>query len=112
MPGPPIPDARSVSLACSSRRQSRINGSIVRDLDEVLVGVADIDRLDRADRPGARSGTRDDRHAASFEMRGHVVERDLGDEAEIARAGRRLIGNETRYVVGGMKVDLLPPLAR
>src|SRR5437870_2462065 len=69
-------------------------GSVIRDLDQVLVGVADIDGLDGADRTGARPGPGDDRHAAAREMRGDLGERRLGDEAQIARARRRLVGDE------------------
>ena len=44
-------------------------GSVIRDFDQVLVGVADIDGLDRADGAGARAGTRNDRDVAALQMR-------------------------------------------
>jgi hypothetical protein len=40
-------------------------------------------------------------------MRGHLGERKLGDEAQIARARGRLVGDETGHVIGRMQVDLL-----
>src|SRR5438034_1065902 len=49
-------------------------GSIIRDFDEVVVGIADIDRLDRADGAGARSRPGDHRDTAFLEVRN-----DLGE---------------------------------
>src|SRR5258708_22011152 len=82
-------------------------GLIVRKLDEVVVGVADIERGDRADSPGTRSWPGDDRHAAFVDVLDDLGDRRLGDKAEIARPRGRLIGDKPRDVVGGMQVNLL-----
>src|SRR5205085_10893886 len=58
--------------------------SVGRNFDRVLVGVVDIDRLDRADRAGARS-LHPDRHAACFEMRRDLADRGFGNEADMRR---------------------------
>src|SRR5215475_3343776 len=81
--------------------------SVIRDLDKVLVGVADVDGLYRADGAGARAGTGNDRHAAMPEMHDDLGDRRLGDKAEIAGAGGRLVGDEPRNVVGRMQIDFL-----
>src|ERR1700726_2113415 len=86
--------------------------SVIRDLDQVLVGVADIDGLDRADRARAWSRPGHDRHAALREMRHHLGKRRLGDEAQIARARCRSVGDEARDIVGRMQIDLLLPEAQ
>src|ERR1051326_7698459 len=100
-------------------RPCRPAHSIIQNLDGVRVGVADIDRLDRADRPGARPRPGDDRHRATLEMLDDLAQRHIGDEAQIARARGRLVGDEARNGVGGVQVDLLlaeaqrrPPLAK
>src|SRR5438477_8665598 len=80
---------------------------IIRDLDQVVVGVADIDGLDRADSAGARAGPGDDRNAEAPEMDDDFSERGLADKAQIARAGGRLVGDKTGDVVGRVQVDLL-----
>ena len=45
-------------------------------------------------------------------MCGHLGERNLGDEAEVARSRSRLVGDETGDVVGWMQGDLLLPEAQ
>jgi hypothetical protein len=40
-------------------------------------------------------------------MCSHLGERHLGNEAEIPRAGRGLVGDQTGNVIGGVQVDLL-----
>src|SRR6516162_2894770 len=81
--------------------------SIIRNLDQVEVGIANIDRLDRADRTGARPWSGYDRNAAAFEMRRHFGERYRRDKAQIGRTRGRSVAYQTRNVVGGMQVDLL-----
>src|SRR5947207_10793987 len=81
--------------------------SVIGDFDEVVVGIADVDGLDRSDRAGARPGTGDDRHAAMPEMRDDLGERGLGDKAEIARARGRPIRDKARDVVGRGESDPL-----
>src|SRR5206468_6104405 len=71
-----------------SRRRMRVimaTGSIVRDFDRIMVGVGDVHRLDRADRPGPWPRPHGDGHAAAFEICDNLGERRLGDEAEMGR---------------------------
>src|SRR5258707_3916326 len=91
---------------------SRVRHSVIRDLYQVLVRVADIDRLYGADGAGARPWPGDDRNTASFKMRRHLGERHRSDEAQIARPRRRLVGDEARDLARGMQVDLLLPEAQ
>src|SRR5690242_2709074 len=87
--------------SCSRRNSAKLSlatirqpHSVVGDLDQVLVGVADIDGLDRANRTGARAGAGNDRNLAMLQMRDDLGERRFGDEAQIAGAGGRLVGNQ------------------
>src|SRR4051794_4696591 len=80
---------------------------VVRDLDQVLVRVANVDRLDRADGAGAWSRPGDDRHVALLQMRDDLGEGRRGDEAQIGGAGRGSIGDQAGDVVGRVQIDLL-----
>ncbi len=89
------------------RLRERRGALVIRDLDEVLVGIADVDRLDRADGAGARPRPGDDRHPAALQMGDEFGQRHLGDEAQIAGARGRLVGDQPRDVVSRVQVDLL-----
>src|SRR5262249_21750094 len=102
---PAFAGTTDMERSCENRKAARL--SIIRDLDEVLVRVADIDRLDRPDGAGARSRSGDDRHLATLQVRDDLGDRHLGDEAQIARARGRPVGDETGDVVGRVQVDLL-----
>src|SRR5947209_1412113 len=73
----------SGSRAYSLRSAARSSGAlasgvfILRDFDQVAVGIAEIDRLHRAERAGLLDGAFGDLHAAALHMRHHVVERAL-----------------------------------
>src|SRR6266446_5042807 len=84
-----------------------IRHSVIRDLDQILVRIADIDRLYRADGTRARPRPGHDRHSAMFEVCCYLGERHRSDEAQISRPRRRLVGDETGNVARGMQVDLL-----
>src|SRR5215469_2586419 len=79
-------------------------GAIARNLDRVLIRVVDIDRLDRADRSGARA-LHPDRHAAAFEMGRNRGYRRLGDETDMRR--HALFAAHRRGAAGGVEMDLL-----
>src|SRR5271163_1464576 len=79
-------------------------GSIAGNLDRVLVWVVDIDRLDRADRPGARP-LHPDWHAAMFEMGRDLAHWRLGDEADMRR--HPFFAAHRHRAASGVEVDLL-----
>src|SRR5437764_14691768 len=99
--------------SCSRRNSAKLSlatirqpHSVIGDFDQVLVGVADIDGLDRADCAGARAGAGYDRNLAMLQMRDDLGKWRFGDETQIAGAGCRLVGDQAGDVVGGMQVDL------
>jgi hypothetical protein len=65
-----------------------------------------------ADSAGARPRPRRDPNAARFKMGRYFGEGDRCYEAQIGRARRRLIGDETRDIVGGMQIHLLATKAQ
>src|SRR6516162_4170715 len=77
---------------------------VSRNLDRVLIRVVDIDRLDRADRPGART-LHPHRDAALFEMGGDFADRRLGDKADMRR--HALLAADRHRSAGGVEMDLL-----
>src|SRR4029077_11149777 len=78
--------------------------SIGRDLDRVHVRVIDIDRLDRADRAGART-LQPDRHPRLFELRGDLADRRVGDKTDMRR--HALVAAHRRAAAGLVEMDLL-----
>src|SRR3984893_1156243 len=79
-------------------------GSVGGNLDRVLVRVVDVDRLDRADCPGARA-LHPDRHAAGFEMGRDLADRRFGDEADMRR--HAFFAAHRHSTAGGVEMDLL-----
>src|SRR5438132_13836285 len=69
----------SVSRAYSLRRAARSSGAsardvvILRDFDEVAVGIAEVDRLHRAERSGLFHRALGDLHAARLDVRRDLV---------------------------------------
>lgn len=80
---------------------------IVRDLDEVVVGVADVDGAEFADRPGAFDGAFLDVDSQCREVFDHFFERVEGDEAEVGGAGCGMGRFRVEFVAALMEVDLL-----
>ena len=70
--------------------------------------IAQIDRTDRPLRPvrgtGPCSGTN-----PWLKMKDHRVQRNIRDQTEIDRTGRRMRGLRLDFVPGLVQVDLLPP---
>src|SRR6516225_10132616 len=79
-------------------------GSVARDLDRVLVRVVDVDRLDRADRPGARS-LHPNRHAAMLEMGRDLGHRGFGNKADMRRPP--FLAAYRHRATRGVEMDLL-----
>src|SRR6185437_6166213 len=79
------------------------------NLDQVAVGVAAIDRTQRAAR--ALSGNRAllDRHAARLEMRHHLIRGASGEKAKIVAADGFMVHREPFDLVGiaWTHIDLL-----
>src|SRR5260370_12887722 len=79
-------------------------GSVLGDLYRVLVRVVDVDRLDRADRAGARAW-HTDRHAARFEMGGDFAHRRFGYKANVRR--HPFFAAHRHGAGSGVEMDLL-----
>src|SRR5512132_3323087 len=82
---------------------------VVRHLDQVLVGVAEIHGSDRAGRARLRNGPFDDLDIASPQMRDDVVERRRRDEAKIDRSGRRSCCLRLEFASGFVQIEFLAP---
>src|ERR1700746_3064766 len=78
--------------------------SIGGNFDRVMVRVVDVDRLDRADRPGTRA-LHPNRHAAMFEMGRDLAHRRLGDKTDMRR--HPLFAAHRHRTTGGVEMDLL-----
>src|SRR5688500_18819759 len=80
-----------------------------RDLDQVAVGIAAIDRDDGAQRAHLLAGPFLDGDAATPEMLRHLLRRGLGQETEVVAAGRDLPSGEPLLLCRrvGPQVDLL-----
>src|SRR6516225_9177049 len=79
-------------------------GSIASNLDRVLIRVVDVDRLDRTDRPGARS-LHPHRHTAAFEMSCDLAHRRLGHKTDMRR--HPFLAAHRHRALGGIEMDLL-----
>lgn len=78
-----------------------------RDLDQVEIGVAHVDRAQAVCRTGPLHRTRDDWPAARAQVFDHDVERPIGDEAQIKRARNRQMRFWFELAPAFVDVDLL-----
>src|SRR5436190_19766110 len=92
---------RPASLSCFARRSNTLKSKIklrsllVRgNLDQVAVGIAAIDRHDRAQRALLVGRAFLDRDAARLEMFDHLQRRRAGQETEIVAARRDRLPGE------------------
>src|SRR5205807_1919931 len=90
---------------CALRHISLIR----RNLDQAAVGVAAVDRSQRAARALLGYRTLLDRHAAGRKMRDHVFRRGRSKKAQIVAAGGLVVGGEPLHFVGVARphIDLL-----
>src|SRR5207248_7217081 len=84
---PVLPNIRRIvtrpsGASCSRKNSAKLSlatirqpHSVIGDFDQVLVGVADIDGLDRADCAGARAGPGNDWNLAMLQMRDNLGKR-------------------------------------
>src|SRR2546422_3408175 len=77
------------------------------DLEEIAVGVAQIDRLDRAERARPLDGPLEQRDAVLGETPDPRLERLVRQEAEVARSGGRPLRLRLELLPGPVQVDLL-----
>jgi hypothetical protein len=77
------------------------------DLQQVAVGIAEVDGLDRAHGAGPRDRSFLDRHAGWAQARGPGAERLAGEEAEVGGARRRPGGLGVELLPGFVQVELL-----
>src|SRR6516162_8199505 len=106
-PPPIVARIASAGSRNQSRRKRAKATSIIRDLDQVQIRVANIDRLYRADRTSTWPRSRHDGNPARLEMRGYFGERHRSNETQVARTRSRLVGDQARDIAGRMQVDLL-----
>src|SRR6185437_10346400 len=81
---------------------------VLRDLDQVAVGIAEIDRHHRPERALALDRAKLDGDAAGLDVAHDLLERRLGDEAEIAGADRDMRRLGLKLPARHVEVDLLP----
>jgi hypothetical protein len=77
------------------------------DLDEIAVGIAEVDGANGADRPGARAGTLDHRVAERCQLFADLDERLLGDKAQIGATWHGMVGLRLKLVASDVQVDLV-----
>ena len=109
----PLPDDRipaPVRGRASFEHHGRRRRSVVaRHLDEVAVGIPEVDGGHRPQRARAPHRPRHDRHSADAQMSHDPLDRGRGYEAEIGRSGRRPPGRRLDRRADRVQVDLLPP---
>src|SRR4051794_24032865 len=81
------------------------------NLDQAAVGIAAIDRPQRAARALLGDRAFLDHNPVRPEMRDHIIRRARGEEAEVVAAGGFVVGSEPVDLVGVLRphVDLLVP---
>src|SRR4051794_35965888 len=82
---------------------------IRRNLDQAAVGVAAVDRAQRAARALLDDRALFDGDAAGGQMRDHLVRAHRGEEAQVVAAGRLMVAGEPLHLVGVARahIDLL-----
>src|SRR5690606_13729389 len=88
-------------------RSGPFRGQGHRDLDEVEVGVAHVDGADGARGARAPNGSFDDRDAVLLQPGDDVLQRAIGDEAQVEAAGHRQVRLGLDLAALHMQVDLL-----
>src|SRR5690242_2889957 len=79
----------------------------LRDLDQVLVGIAKVNRADREARARADNRSLLDGDLLALEMRDDLVERAVGEKAHVERSRGRDARLDARLVTGRMHVELV-----
>lgn len=85
----------------------KLGVAVVCDLDEVVVGVSEVDGSDRTDGSSARDRTFQDGHAAQTKVIDDLAERRGCNQADVSRtwSGRECLGLELLALL--MEIDLL-----
>ena len=92
---------------CDTRAEAGLRRlEVGADLDDVQVGVAEVDAADEAGGAGALDRAFLDRDAVRGEVRDHLLQRAGGDQAQVGAAGRRATGFRLEFVTGPVQVDL------
>src|SRR2546429_5790723 len=103
-------EASFIGKAFRARRvpASSRSAFIHRDLHEVEIRIAHVDRAYRADGAGLLHRTLDDLDLRCLELLDHRIERYGRDEAEIERSRHRDVRLRLELAPPFMQVDLLP----
>src|SRR5205807_3236492 len=80
---------------------------LAADLEQVAVGVAQLDRLDRAERSRPFDGTLEERDTVLDETRDPRLQRLVRKKAGVARSGGRPLGLRLELPPGRVQVDFL-----
>lgn len=80
---------------------------VLADLDQVPVGIAEVERVDRPERAGALDRAFLDGYVRACERRLDGLQRHGGDEAEVGRSRRRSQGPGIELATGLVEVELL-----
>src|SRR3982750_52902 len=81
--------------------------TVIRHLDQVAVGIAEVNGHHRAQRTRLLDGALRDHDAVRLEMPDDLFERRLGDEAKVHRSGRGLERLGLELASRLVQVDLL-----
>src|SRR5688572_14832429 len=101
-------DSWIVDLGSGSTPQPTIHDSrFFRYFDQILVRIAHVDRAQGEARPGAIGRPFLDRDAFLLEVRDHLIERAIGEEAQVERPGRRRARLDAGFETGRMDIELV-----
>src|SRR5213592_4556766 len=103
------PDACLERAEPPAQRRERVAGGLesAGDLEKIAVGVAQIDRLDRAQRARPLDGALEQRDAVLGETGAPRLQRLIRQKAQVARSGGRPLGLRLELPPGRVQVDFL-----
>ena len=104
----PFPPTRSAALAAQAAHPSR-SSQLVSHFDQILIGVVEVDRVQRPTGPRSARWALDYAHSAGSQVLEDGPERDRSDEAEIGGAGSRVPHIGIHRPADLMKIELLMP---
>jgi hypothetical protein len=97
-------DGSKGSLEMATARSPRPR---LRDLDQIQVGIAHVDRTQLLGGTGALDRSFDDRPVTRIQARDDVIERTVGDEAKVQSAGHWKVSLGFELAPALVNVDLL-----
>src|SRR5690349_4844172 len=89
-----------------SLRRQKTRVFVGAELDQIAVGIAQIDRAQSATCAASLRGRYEDRHPGGSKLRFDAVE-VVDQETDVAGAGLRMDGARRKHVVGLVQIDLV-----